>query len=313
MTDGAEVTNLSDSDNIAVSAVKEYCLRPRPLRTDMIRLVDLVLPLLDRVSGESRRQIAGSLAISDHAPKALLLALCDYAAEICSPILSRSALLNDAELLAIISQHGEEHARAIARRAKLAMPIVSALRSLESEAVNRALDLRRRLDDAMPSVQRRSFDQYEAMMNRELADRAKPLVAFESDKFVSLARDPNPVLFRTAVADALGITLASATELCRNPTSRNLIYLMRFLKLPLERGVEILTALAPDLVEDPAVIKRFEEVFCETTTEQAVRKVSAWRSDDLMALARAALAANDQDNLEHEGAGFETDNFMKVA
>jgi uncharacterized protein (DUF2336 family) len=313
MTEGAEAANLADGDNIAVSAVREFCLRPRPLRGDMIRLVDLVLPHLNQVSGDSRRQIAGALATSDHAPKALLLALCDFPSDVCSPILSRSSLLNDAELLAIMSQHGEEHARAIARRPKLAMPVIGALRSMESEAVNRALDLRRRLDDAMPSEQRQSFERYEAMMNRELADRAKPLVTFETETFVSLARDPNPVLFRTAVADALGITLASATELCGNPTSRNLIHMMRFLNMPIERAFDVLTALAPDLVDDPAVVTRFEEVFRDTTMEQAMRKVSAWRSDDLMALARAALAANDQDDFEKEGAEFEADSFMKVA
>lgn len=279
----------------------------------MIRLVDLVLPLLNQISGESRRQIAGALATSSHAPKALLLALCDYPAAVCSPILTRCPLLNDAELLAILSQHGEEHARAIARRAKLAIPIVSALRSLKSEAVNRALDLRRRLDEAMPSEQRQSFEQYETIMHGELADHAKPVAALDTDKFISLAWEPNPALFRTAVADALGITLVSATELCGNPTSRNLIHMLRFLKLPLEQAFDIFTALAPDLAEDPAVVARFEEAFRETTVEQSVRKVWAWRSDDLMALAREALAANDGDASEPARATFDADNSMKVA
>lgn len=311
--EGIEAANLVDSDNIAVSAVREFCLRPRPLREDMVRLVDLVLPLLNQISNESRRQIAAALATSDYAPKALLLPLCDFPAAVCSPILSRSAHLNDAELLAIMSQHGEEHARAIARRPKLALQVVHALRSLESEAVDRALDLRFRIDEALPAEQKQSFEQHKARLHGDFADHAKPLVTFDRETLISLARDPNPVLFRTAVADALGVTLASATELCRNPTSRNLIYMLRFLKFPLERAFDVLTALAPDLVNDPAVVARFEEVFRETTIEQAVRKVWAWRSDDLMALARAALAVNDQDAPEQESTGFEDDSFMKVA
>ena len=308
-----ETAKLADRDDIAVSAVREFCLRPRPLRGDLIRLVDLVLPLLNQVSAESRRQIAGALATSDRAPKALLLALCDYPAAVCSPILTRSPLLNDAELLAILSQHGEEHARAIARRAKLAIPVVNALRSLKNEAVDRALDLRRRLDEAMPSEQRQSFEQYETLMHGDLNGHAMPVVTFDTDRFISLARDANPVLFRTAVADALGITLVSATELCGNPTSRNLIYMMRFLKLPLEHAFDVFTALAPDLAEDPAVVARFEDVFRETTIEQAVRKVWAWRSDDLMALAREALAANDRAAPDQERTAFDIDSFMKVA
>lgn len=313
MMEAVEAAPHANSDDIAVSAVREFCLRPRPRREDMIRLVDLVLPLLNRISGENRRQIAAALATSSYAPKTLLLALCDFPAAVCSPILTRSPHLNDAELLAIMSQHGEEHARAIARRAKLAIPIVSALRSLESEAVNRALDLRRRLDEAMPSEQRQSFEQYEVLMHGNLAEHAKSMIPFEVDEFVSLSRDPNPVLFRTAVADALGITLVSATELCGNPTSRNLIHMLRFLKLPPERAFDVFTALAPDLAEDPAVVARFEQVFRETTVEQAVRKIWAWRSDDLMALAREALAANDQEAPEAERTEFEPDSFMKVA
>lgn len=313
MMEAIETSNHADRDDIAVSAVREFCLRARPLRADMIRLVDLVLPLLNQISGESRRQIAGALATSGHAPKALLLALCDYPAAVCSPILTRSPLLNDAELLAVLSQHGEEHARCIARRAKLAIPVVAALRSLKSEAVDRALDLRRRLDEAMPSEQRQSFEHYETLMHGDLSEHAKPLVAFDPDNFVSLSREANPVLFRTAVADALGITLVSATELCGNPTSRNLIYMLRFLKLPLERAFDVFTALAPDLAEDSAVIARFEEVFRETTIEQAVRKVWAWRSDDLMALAREALAANNQEAPQVDRAEFDIDSFMNVA
>jgi len=313
MTAAIETANHADRDDIAVSAVREFCLRPRPLRGDIIRLVDLVLPLLNQISGESRRQIAGALATSSYAPKTLLLALCDYPAAVCSPILTRSPLLNDAELLAILSQHGEEHARAIARRAKLAIPVVNALRSLKSEAVGRALDLRRRLDEAMPSEQRESFEKFESVMHGDVADHAKPVGAFEMDKFISLARDPNPVLFRTAVADALGITLVSANELCGNPTSRNLIYMLRFLDLPLERAFDVFTALAPELADDPAVVARFEEVFRDTSVEQAVRRVWAWRSDDLMALAREALATNDRTVSDTERAGLETDSFMKVA
>ncbi|GAB4361106.1 MAG: DUF2336 domain-containing protein [Oricola sp.] len=283
------------------------------MREDMIRLVDLVLPLLNQISAESRRQIAAALATSKHAPKALLLALCDCPAAVCSPILTRCQLLNDAELLAILSQHGEDHARAIARRKKLATAVVVALRSLESEAVNRALDLRHRLDEAMPAEQRLSFEQYETGMHGAFEDHAKPVVAFDTDRFISLARDPNPVLFRTAVADVLGITLISATELVGNPTSRNLIYMLRFLQLPIERAFEVFSALAPDLAGDREVVARFEEVFRETTLEQSVRKVWAWRSDDLMALAREALAANDGNIAEPDHAKSGEASLMRVA
>jgi uncharacterized protein (DUF2336 family) len=286
------------------------------LRNDIIRLVDLVLPLLKLIGDDSRRRIAASLATNPFAPKTLLLTLCDFPATVCSPILTRCTLLNDAELLAILSQHGEQHARSIARRGNLGTPVINALRSLKSEAVNRALDLRRRLDDAMPPEQAQSFDQFQALMHGDVAGHARPVVPVDNDDLISLARDPNPVLFRTAVADALAITFVSATALCTNPTSKNLIYMLRFIGMPIEKALMVFTALAPDLAEDPEVAARFEAVYREITADQAVRKVWAWRSDDLLALAREALSANDPNQAGASGAEraeIEGDSFMKVA
>ena len=316
MAQAFETPDHTDNDDIAVNAVREFCLRPRPLRSEIIRLVDLVLPLLKLVGDDSRRRIAASLATNEFAPKTLLLALCDFPAAVCSPILTRSKLLNDAELLAILSQHGEQHARSIARRGNLGTPVLDALRSLKSEAVNRALDLRRRLDDAMPPEQAQSFDQFQALMHGDVAGHARPVVPIDNDDLISLARDPNPVLFRTAVADALAITFVSATALCTNPTSKNLIYMLRFIGMPVRKALMVFTALAPDLAEDPEVTARFEAVYGEITADQAVRKVWAWRSDDLLALAREALAVNDP-NLagasDADRAEIKGDSFMKVA
>lgn len=311
MSAAIETANSVNGDEIAVAAVRDFCRRPRPMREDMVRLVDLVLPLLNQIRDESRRRIAASLATCDHAPKALLLALCDFPAAVCSPILTRSRHLTDAEMLAILSQHGEEHARAIARRPKLADPVLNALRSFESEAVDRALKLRRRLDEALPPERQHSFDMFEATLHGDLVDHATPVVAIDIDKLVSLAQDPNPVLFRTAIADALGVTLTSATELCANPTSRNMIYMLRFLKVPLEKAFAIFCALAPELSGDPDVATRFGEAFRETPVETAVRKVWSWRSDDLLALAREAFAANESEVAT--GSEKVDNSFLKVA
>lgn len=307
-------TEYTDNNEIAVAAVREFCMRPRPQHEESIRLVDLILPLLPLIGDRSRRQISAALAVSEFAPKPLLLALCDFPTAICSPVLTRSPLLSDAELLAIVSQHGERHARSIARRPNLSAYVAGALRTLNSEAVDRSLDLRHRLDDPMPTEQARSFDRFEAALNGDIARQACTIVPVDIDEFVSLASDPNPALFRTAVADALGITLASATALCSNPTSRNLVYMLRFIDIPAPCALQVFAALAPELVRDIAVVRRFLAVFGEIAIEDAVRKVWSWRSDDLLALAREALAANDPNIPEEEtGASIEPDDFMKVA
>ena len=313
MTQTIETSDYFDNNKIAVSAVREFCDAPRPSKSDMTRLVDLVLPLLPSVGDDSRREIASLLAISEFAPKPLLLALCDFPVAICSPILTRSHLLSAAELLAILSQRGIEHARAIARRTRLETPVVNALRHMENEGIDRALDLRQRLDNAMPREQAESFEKFRNDLRGDVASQAQPVIDVSMEQIVEAARDPNPGVLHTAVADALAITMVSAEGLCGNPTSRNLIYMLRFVGATLDDGLKVFTALSPDLAADPAVVNRFSTVFDEITTEQAVHKVWSWRSDDLLALAREALSANDPGEAQRDHADLSGTSFMKVA
>ncbi|MCI5073530.1 DUF2336 domain-containing protein [Oricola sp.] len=294
MTQMTRTSEPSAGDAIAVTACREFCAAPRPSKTDATRLSDLVLPLLQAIADKSRREIAALLATNESAPKPLLLALCDFPVAICSPILTRSKRLSDAELMAILSQHGAEHARAIARRSDLATPIVNALRMIANEGVDRALDLRQRLDKALPPEEAEAFDRFRHELHGEIAAHARGFNDISVDDLVIAAQDPNPGVLRTAVADAIAITLVSAKGLCDNPTSRNLIYMLKFLGATAEQGVKLFSALAPKLAEDPAVIARFKTVFDEVTIEQCVHKVWDWRSDDLLALAREALPANDR-------------------
>lgn len=282
------------NDKIAVTAVREYCDLPRPSKADATRLVDLVMPLLKAICENSRREIAAMLATSEAAPKPLLLALCDYPVDICSPILTRSRSLSAPELLAILSQRtSPEHARAIARRSNLDMSVVNALRMLNNEGVDRALDLRQRLDNPMPEEQTQSFEQFRKDLHGDIAAHAQPSVPVSVRQIIDAAREPDRTVLHTAVANALAITMVSSAGLCGNPTSRNLIYMLRFIGASVDDGLKLFTALAPDLAEDPAVVARFEAVFMEITTEEAVHKVWTWRSDDLLALAREAFTAND--------------------
>ncbi len=273
-------------------------------------LADLVLPLLPRIGDEARRTVATLLAGCGFAPKALLLALADFRVALCSPILTRSPLLTDPELLAIISQHGEEHARAIARRPALNFPVVSALRAMNSAGVDRALDLRQRVDPATS----RDAAQSPATLNNAFTpiqsgnpSPYKPQVVASSEavtglprrtgtdhgELLELAREQNRTLLHTAFADGLCVTVASAAALCSDPTSRNLIHALRFLEAPTPVAGGIFQCLAPALSKQEGVMARFEAVYEAVTPEQAARKVLQWRSDDLLALAREALAAND--------------------
>lgn len=312
-----QTTDTTVYEEIAVTAVREFCNMPRPTKADITRVADLVLPLLKTVRDDGRRQIAAMLAVHESAPKSLLLAMCDFPVAICSPILTRCRLLTPPELLAILSQNGPDHARAIARRRNLEEPVVHALRMMENEGVDRALDLRQRLDNPLPEEQARSFDTFRDELQGDLAEFARPSGLVSVESIIAAARDPEAGRLHDAVSHALAITSVSAAALCANPTSRNLIFMMRFIGASPRQALQILTALAPDLAADPAIVRRFEAVFEEITVEEAVQKVWTWRSDDLLALARQAFGANDSgtsaDIADHERARIDGESYMKVA
>lgn len=301
---------LTGSDATAVEAVRQFCRRSRAHREEKTMLADLILPLLPRIGDEARRTVAALLAGCDFAPKALLLALSDFRVAVCSPVLTRSRLLSDPELLAIISQHGEDHARAIARRPALTFPVVSALRAMNSAGVDRALDLRQRVEPparqdaaqslAAPKEAPRQIAtgnpspcEPHAVAPSEALARFPRRTGTDHGELLELAREQNRTLLHTAFADGLCVTVASAAALCSDPTSRNLIHALRFMETPTSVAGEIFQCLAPGLSKQEGVMTRFEAVYDSVTPDQAARKVLQWRSDDLLALAREALAAND--------------------
>ena len=312
MSKSVLVTKSTDIDDIAVAAVADFCARTRPTREDALLLSDLVIPLVARLRHDSLRKMAAALALSQAAPKPLLLALCDFPVAVCSPILTRCAELTVPELLAMISQHGDDHARAIARREGLEEPVVTALRDLNSSGVDRALDLRQRVEadlgqpDAAPAAYAAGadpFDAYRELMHGDMEKHARPLLDMDLDELANLAADPNPVFLQTAIADAVGLTLASATALCADPTSKNLVFALRFIGAPPEKAFGIFASLAPELAVQDGVRQQFLGVYQSVSANEAVRKVWSWRSDDLLAIAREALAANRQE----PGDGHATD------
>lgn len=296
------------ADEIALDAVAQFCDRPRAMRADIARLGDLVLPLLDAMSDAGRRRIAAMLCDHAFAPKSLLRALCDFPVEVCSSILTRSKRLNNAELLAIVSQHGAAHARAIARRSELDDAVACALRAMDDAGVDRALDLRQRpRPDAAPAAGIRTpvapgrpENPLQAILRSAPSQHALPLRRMTPEAVIALAGDDNANLLHTAIADSLAITVASAAALCSAPSSKNMLYLLRFLGMDGRQAREFFAALAPDLAADDEVTDRFAAVYEQITDEQAAARVRAWRSDDLVALAREALAANEPELPEDE-------------
>jgi uncharacterized protein (DUF2336 family) len=119
-------TESGKSDRLFRAAVSAFTSLTRPSRREIAQLAQLTLPLIDRTSVEARRFACAVLSDSRHAPADLVQRLCEEPVETCAPLLIRSPLLSNTDLVRIIGAKGAAHARVIARRGDL-HPAIAAL------------------------------------------------------------------------------------------------------------------------------------------------------------------------------------------
>jgi uncharacterized protein (DUF2336 family) len=117
-------------DEIVLAAVNAFASRTRPTRLEAGQVEDLVLATLDHTSAQTRRLAAACLSHVPHAPLKLVLRLCEESADICAPLLLRSPVLQDADLIALVEKNGVDFARIIARRLTLTQKLKNFLLSL---------------------------------------------------------------------------------------------------------------------------------------------------------------------------------------
>ncbi|MHA1569065.1 MAG: DUF2336 domain-containing protein [Alphaproteobacteria bacterium] len=107
------------------------------------RETELMTGILDRlihdVEMSVRRALAVRLADRDDAPRDLVVTLANDRIEVAHPILSRSNVLDDEELIRIIEQRAAEHQLAIAMRRSITATISDALVGAENEGVIKTL------------------------------------------------------------------------------------------------------------------------------------------------------------------------------
>ena len=90
---------------------------PPTVESPAQRQFDAVLQsLADQTAQEAREELSRRFADAPSAPKGLMLQLARDAIEVAAPILGRSAVLSEEDLVAIVHEHGQAHMRAIAER-----------------------------------------------------------------------------------------------------------------------------------------------------------------------------------------------------
>ena len=222
-----------------------------------------------------QRAIAGVFASLEQVPNRLIDTFIESDESVAGPFIAASPAISEAVLLELIRVHGADgHSRAIARRKHLPEAVTQALRALEHAAIDRALELRQ-TNSAGDVAPRQASD---------------PMVlpapdAEEEAEVVALSGADTRSLFETALADRTGLSMASARILCDDPTSKNLLFALRFMGLSTEHAEQIFCNLANALRHDQSVLDRFRTAYNEIDRLQAAERVRGWQLEELRSLA----------------------------
>jgi uncharacterized protein (DUF2336 family) len=107
--------------------------RERGLMRDILRMLARDVEMAIRIA------LAERLADDSTAPHDLILLLADDSIEVARPVILRSPLLTEADVLRMIAQSGSGHHEAVATRAHIGEPVTEALVKLDAEPVLTAL------------------------------------------------------------------------------------------------------------------------------------------------------------------------------
>lgn len=287
------------SERLFRAAVSAFCSLTRPTRREIAQLEDLALPLFDTVSVEARRFAAAALSECEYAPRALVQRLCNDRVDIAAPLLIRSRLVKDVDLIALIGRHGLPHARAIARRPNLNPAIADLIRALDnsgsvrlpgdsqgsSEKVSRpafATDTESR--EHGPGTSAENARQRLRSMMLPSREEEQP-ASNPSDghspyaKLRDTALMGNSALFQTVLADAAGIDFRAAKSMAEMPDNSILMAALRSFELSEERAFLICAALFPGSFANPTRIRRFLEAYRALDPDAARERVTAWERE----------------------------------
>jgi len=130
-----------EARGLLVQGLNELCLKSgvRLSESEKDLVFEIFQTLLDTVQTSVRAQLSDHLADRDDAPKALVARLARDAIEVAEPVLARSLVLEDQDLIEIVTAEAETHQLAVTRRERLSGALTSALAEGASETVLVAL------------------------------------------------------------------------------------------------------------------------------------------------------------------------------
>jgi uncharacterized protein (DUF2336 family) len=311
------------SERLFRASVSAFCALSHPSREAIAQLDDLALPLYDNVSPEALRFASAALSECKRAPTGLIRRLALEEIHIAAPVLMRSAVLTEAELMSVVTRKGPAHARAIAIRPKLSEPMRKLLgraatypkhaESIEPEAP----DALATAPDTVHPIHRRQGSAAEAVRERLRSMMAANVDVLEglSASAVSPAQVMQDAAYerlqeaaftgsrpriRTALATVLDIGFAETVDLVRPEFHEQLTAALRSVGLGVEQAFLIHSMMFPALLRDEAAVRDFITGYEAMEREAARDQIRRLRLESISAAlrpARAGLAPPKSDRI----------------
>ncbi|MFE0013803.1 hypothetical protein ACFWXH_03080 [Mesorhizobium sp. NPDC059054] len=272
-------TETRKAERLFRAAISAFCSLPRPSRREIAQLEDLALPLFDEVPDEALRFGAAALSETEYAPRQLVLRLAESKVDVAAPLLIRSAVLSDVDLIALISRHGLPHARAIGRRKDLNPAIAHLIRALERPklAVTRTA-----VDETVEHAKPKPGEAAEDVRHRLRAMMGASAAARDTTPYSKLretALSGNLAFFQTALADALRIDFATAHSIVVTSDYARLLSALKVLELGEDHAFLIAVAVFPQQFPHPQAIRLFLDRYRLLPIDAARNQLSQWQLD----------------------------------
>jgi uncharacterized protein (DUF2336 family) len=239
---------------------------------------------------------------------------------IAAPLLIRSTVLSDIELIALIGRHGLPHARAIGRRRSLNPTIADLVRALErpslvktekGESAMRETRPASPAGEAWPAAAAPApADTAAESVRRRLRTMMLPtgsgegnlppdLVAGKASfaKLRAAALSGRIGYFQMALADVLGIGFRQAEAITEATGYADLILALRVLELEAEQAFLLAAAIFPAHFGRPEGIRLFIDRYRLSHREAARERLRGWKAETLAASLARETATPGQNGL----------------
>lgn len=267
------------------AAISAYCTLERPTRHETAQLDDLALGLFDAVSVEARRFAAAALSECETAPPGLVRRLVEEPLEIAAPLLVRSRVLSDVDLIALIGHCGIDHAKVIARREDLNPVIAALIRALvaRAETVGEeapAGETPRQESAALAEVRSRLLD---LMKRREPDEPPRFSWPLSAGNLYPALRDAalsgNASRLAAMLGESLGLSPKRAESLVIDSGLSDLLVALRALDLAPEQAFLVAAAVAPSHFMHAADARLFLARYDALTHEAACHRIETWQGE----------------------------------